>query len=44
MPKQHIIVTFLAMLELIKWRLIIITQADVFDNIYIVSKTNININ
>ena len=44
MPRPHIIVTFLAMLELIKWHIIAITQSEVFDDILIVSKPKFNLN
>lgn len=38
--KQHLVVTFLALLELIKSRLIFIVQSEVFDDIIIANKPN----
>lgn len=42
--RQGIVATFLAMLELIKWKEIVITQSDVFDDIFIVAKPKFNLN
>lgn len=43
-PRIHIIVTFLAMLELIKKQVIIIKQTDLFDDIIISEKPVFNLN
>lgn len=44
MQKDHVIVTFLAVLDLIKLNKIIITQSDVFDDIAISARPSFNLN
>ncbi|MCK5742262.1 MAG: segregation/condensation protein A, partial [Chlorobi bacterium] len=44
MQKDHVIVTFLAVLDLIKLNKIIITQSDLFDDISISARTGFNLN
>ena len=44
MQRDHVIVTFLAILDLIKLNKIIITQSDLFDDIAISARPSFNLN